>query len=104
LTVRVVDDGRILVHCFAGCGAADVLGSVGLDFADLFPDQPLYHRGKSLKQTFGAVDALRALSREAGVVALLAADLASGKPVDAQRAILAASRISDAVEYVNAAR
>ena len=34
-------DGRILLHCFAGCGANDVLASIGLTINDLF-DEPLY--------------------------------------------------------------
>ena len=29
--------GSALVHCFRGCSAADVLGEIGLDMADLFP-------------------------------------------------------------------
>tara|TARA_Y100000588_G_C13829690_1_gene743033 strand:- start:215 stop:487 length:273 start_codon:yes stop_codon:yes gene_type:complete len=28
----------VLVHCFAGCGAADVVESVGLELSSLFPD------------------------------------------------------------------
>ena len=30
------DDGRVLVHCHAGCSTADILASVGLTVADLF--------------------------------------------------------------------
>lgn len=30
------EDGRGLVHCFAGCATADVLGALGLGLADLF--------------------------------------------------------------------
>lgn len=32
------DDGRALVHCYAGCEARDVLAAVGLEMRDLFPD------------------------------------------------------------------
>lgn len=35
LSVRQADD-RVLIHCWAGCGAADVMGAVGLRLADLF--------------------------------------------------------------------
>jgi hypothetical protein len=38
LQVQEADDGRILIHCFAGCGSADILDSLGLDFGALFPD------------------------------------------------------------------
>ena len=30
-------DGKLLIHCFAGCSVHDVVGAVGLDIADLFP-------------------------------------------------------------------
>jgi hypothetical protein len=37
LSVKALDDGRVLVHCFAGCGAADVMAAVGLTLAALYP-------------------------------------------------------------------
>lgn len=37
LSIRAGDDGRILLHCFAGCSALDVMQAVGLTLADLFP-------------------------------------------------------------------
>ena len=38
LRVTQLDDGRVLIHCFAGCGAADVVHAVGMSMTDLFPD------------------------------------------------------------------
>jgi putative DNA primase/helicase len=38
LSIRLFDDGRIGIHCFAGCSADNVLAAVGLTFRDLFPD------------------------------------------------------------------
>lgn len=38
LHVREKEDGRILIHCKAGCGANDVLNAIGLSYDDLFPD------------------------------------------------------------------
>ena len=32
LSIRELDDGRVLVHDFAACAVADVLAAVGLDF------------------------------------------------------------------------
>jgi hypothetical protein len=37
LSVKEGTDGRILLHCFRGCGNADVVMSAGLSFPDLFP-------------------------------------------------------------------
>jgi len=102
--VKLVEDGRILVHCFAGCGAADVVEAVGLTVSDLF-EKPL-GEFKPIAQPFSASDVLRALRREAGILALAAAHMAEGKAVDAEqsaRVSLAAARISEAAEYIHAA-
>lgn len=99
LSVRCCDDGRWLVHCFAGCDTHDILGAMGLEIADLFPE-PLYHKAKPIEARITAMDALKCLSREAGVIAILASDLAEGKPVDADRAARAAGLIADALQEV----
>lgn len=40
LSIREGEDGRLLVHCFAGCTAEEITGSLGLRVADLFIDAP----------------------------------------------------------------
>ncbi len=37
LTIKEVGGGRTLLHCFAGCGALDVLTAIGLDWSALYP-------------------------------------------------------------------
>lgn len=46
LSVGQGQDGRVLVHCHAGCDVRDVLGVVGLKFSDLWPR----HSGRSLEE------------------------------------------------------
>jgi hypothetical protein len=102
LSVKELPDGRILVHCFAGCGTDDVLGALGIEMGDLFPE-PLGHRFAPTR-AFSASDALRCLSREGAVVALAAADQAEGKaasPEDAERVAKALGRINEALELVH---
>lgn len=36
LSVRELDDGRVLVHCFAGCSIHEILQAVGMEMGDLF--------------------------------------------------------------------
>ena len=36
LSITEGQDGRVLVHCFAGCDTAAVLAVIGLSFPDLF--------------------------------------------------------------------
>jgi hypothetical protein len=98
LAVRELDDGRVLVHCFAGCSVYEVLGAVGLDMAALFPEKTL-DGGKPERRPFPASDVLRAVSVEAMVVALAAFQMAKGKPIvgdDLARLTLAASRLQAA--------
>lgn len=37
LSVSEGTDGRVLIHCFGGCRADDVIAAVGLEWKDLFP-------------------------------------------------------------------
>ena len=37
LSIRETDDGRILLHCHAGCTTGAVVASIGLKLSDLFP-------------------------------------------------------------------
>jgi hypothetical protein len=42
LSIRQLPDSRILIKCFAGCGALSVLESISLDWGVLMPDDGLY--------------------------------------------------------------
>ena len=39
LTIKVESDGTVLLHCFAGCTALEVVNAVGLTLGDLFPEK-----------------------------------------------------------------
>lgn len=105
LSLRELPDGRVLLHCFAGCETGDVLAAVGLEFRDVMGERIGGPEGKRRERpAFSAQDALRALTHESAVVAFVASDQAAGKPVDAedaQRARIAAGRIADALEFVH---
>jgi len=47
LSLRELQDGRILMHCFGGCSAGDVMDSIGLALSDLF-EEPLEDRIRPL--------------------------------------------------------
>jgi hypothetical protein len=106
LSVREADDGRVLVHCFGGCDIQSVLGAVGMDMSDLFPErversdyrQPL----KSLKPAFYASDLLRIASFECIVVMIAAYDMRRGKQLsesDMSRLQVAQQRIEEVIQY-----
>ena len=109
LAVREGEDGRVLLHCFAGCETASVLGAVGMDMTDLFPpdakrrDYPV--EGKpSMKPAFFASDLMRIIHMEALVVQIVAFDIANGKTPNEEtrdRMLTAYQRIDEATRYAN---
>ena len=46
LSVTEGDDGRILIHCFAGCDVHQVVSAIGLQLTDLFPTNDYVDRVK----------------------------------------------------------
>ena len=98
LTIRELDDGRILLHDFGGCDVQDVLASIGLTFADLYPPRQIEH-GKPERRPFPAADVLRAISFEALVVASAGVSILAGNFTggDRERLIIAVHPIQSAL-------
>ena len=69
LSIRELDDGRVLIHDFGGCGPEAVLDAVGLTFTDLFPERPIAERAPWVKKPWRIADVVQALEFEL-VVAL----------------------------------
>ena len=95
LSLRELDDGRILAHCFAGCGTDEMLGALGLKIEALFPER--LQEQRSERKPFPAVDVLRAIAIEAQIVSIVAADIAKGVVIDTKtkdRVFLAVQRIN----------
>ncbi len=103
LGIKLLDDGKILINCFAGCAAGDVMAAVGLSLKDLFPDGPIYHYSKGMPDW--KVKKYRAdLEQECLVWDISQADITKGKPLSPegiQRAELAASRIIKITEVLS---
>lgn len=49
LSIRETDDGKVLLHCWAGCDAESITAAIGLTIRDLFPtgDKQEKRRGPS---------------------------------------------------------
>jgi hypothetical protein len=106
LSIRETDDSRLLVHCFGGCSAGDVVAAVGLTLADLF-DRSLASSVKPLLPPahvrLNAVEALAGIQHESLVVVIVAEKLARGESLvelEHQRLIRAASTITSIVAKV----
>jgi hypothetical protein len=104
LSVRELDDGRLLLHDFAGCDVADVLAAVGLDWDAIMPERAIDHHRPRERRPFNAHDVLACLATESLIVAIVAADIVNGKEVssiDKDRVITAAARIEAARELAH---
>lgn len=91
---------RLLLHCFCGCETANVLGAIGLTFADIMPDKAMGNF-KKIKKPFYAMDVLGIIKFEATLVYIYATDMAKGLKLtsnDKERLLLAISRINHGYE------
>jgi len=98
LSLRQLDDGRVLLHCFGGCGVGEVLAALGLHSSDLFPAKE--YAASSGKPAFSAHDVLRAISSEVQIVAMCGSDLTE-RPLsktDHDRLFTAVSRIHEGIK------
>lgn len=99
LSVRDAGD-ILLIHCFGGCSAGEILGAVGLSLRDLYPDGGLESRAlRRGQRRIPARDALAAIDREALLVATVASDLRHCRVIDGAtwgRLAVAVARIGQA--------
>ena len=101
LAIRELQDGRVLVHCFAGCPIQDVLAAAGLEMSALFPEQGAVDGAKRERRPFAATDVLRAVAHEAMIASIAVADIAAGKTLsetELARLRVAATRLRAAAE------
>lgn len=113
LSVGVGSEGKIVLHCFAGCSAHDVLTAIGMSVGDLFPrrlaDSTPEERRETRRRVMQAymAAAVGVLDREAAVLGLCASDLAKGLPLneaDQARLALAQERIASARQVLAGGR
>lgn len=83
LSIRELDDGRWLIHCFAGCSVQDVVAAVGMSLEELFPARTGPGEGRAAeRRPFSVRDLVDALAKELTVAWVLLSDLAEGRVAD----------------------
>lgn len=100
LSVRELDDGTVLVNCFAGCGAAEVLDACGLGYDALFPPHPT-DKGKRIHRPVFRDDVFNLIRFECSVVHLISCDMHKNKTIseqDYQRLGVAISKLARIAE------
>lgn len=99
LSIRELGDGRILLHCFAGCSVGEIVIAVGLELHDLFP--PSHEPRRGARPAFDLRDVLVVIRDEALLVAAAAGWLDMGRTLSSaefDRLVLAEKRIRTALE------
>jgi hypothetical protein len=76
LSIRETADGRILLHCFGGCGALDIVDALGLRLRDLFQDSSNSNSGATgMAGHIPLLDMIPFLDHELLVCALIMQDM-----------------------------
>jgi hypothetical protein len=85
LSVRELPDGRVLLHCFAGCPVHAVLAAAGVPMGALFPARSKFSGEQQAapreRRPFSAADAVRALYRELLPAWVILSDIAAGRDI-----------------------
>lgn len=105
LSVKETTDGRVLVHCHAGCDVDEVIGAVGLELSDLFPPRESTGAPLQRRRLLPAGQALEIIRDEAMLIAVAGANLANGIDLtddDLDRVLQAAGRIGALADEVAA--
>jgi hypothetical protein len=105
LSIRELDDGRLLLHDFGGASVDEVVAAVGLDLSDLFPQRLNAPSMPGTRRPWNAVDLIDLAAFEAGVIVVVTADILAGKAdPDRDRLLIAAGRLADIAEVVHGRR
>jgi len=101
MTIREVENGKLLIHCFAECSIENIIGSIGLDFDDIMPDKVDDEIRRSRKIPFSPSDVLACVKADAKYLYLVFCDIDKGNaltPDNLEYAKRAAARIYSASE------
>jgi hypothetical protein len=104
LSIRATEDGRVLLHCFAGCEVQEILHALILEFSSLF-EVPLEHHLPPVARGWSARELLELIAHEAIVAVLLVHDALKRPLTEDERSRLmqASARISFAKDFANGA-
>lgn len=86
LSIRLKEDGNILLHDFGGLGVAEILSAMGLKIINLIPPELRRSKGgasDSERSGFNAYDALRCMEEDATILLVIANKIEAGSPLTA---------------------
>lgn len=101
LTIKEAADGTLLIKCWAGCEALEIVHATGLELRDLFPQRYERRPMSRYERRFNPRDVLAALAYEATVITVIASDIKERNGCDDEtfnRLATATRRIGEALE------
>lgn len=103
LSIKYCDDGRILIHCFAGCEPLEILRVCGLEMTDIMPERITHHATPTEKKkwrqaaTMSAWEkARKCIQYEARIIWVAGKQIIDGKPLNQ----VDDARLDEAVERI----
>lgn len=96
MTIREVEEGKLLVHCFAGCSIEEIVSSIGITLADLMPERSPDAIRRPSAVPFNARDVMTCIQSDAGLLCVFIASVTKGEKItseEAANAYKAAARI-----------
>jgi len=99
LSVRELEGGRVLLHCFAGCETAAVLRALGLSLSDLF-ERPAAAERIYPRARLAAADALIAIDHEVLVAVVILDEAIACRRIEPDQL----ARLTRAAARIGAAR
>lgn len=86
MTIREIEEGKILLHCFGGCSVDEICRSIGITIADIMPDRQPDALRRPMTAPFNARDVLECIKNDAQLLALFISDVTQGKAITPQEA------------------
>jgi len=75
LSIRELDDGRVLLHDFGGCSVESIVAAIGMELADLFPERTSGDRVPREKRPWSDRQLLEVIDRETTLIFIAACDV-----------------------------
>ncbi len=107
LAIRQTNDGRILIKCFCGCSANEIVSAVGLSLSDLFPSSDSFKYTKQARSGLSAWQLMHTLKSDLVRLLIIANDLHKIKSLsDDDKSFIheVIMRLNDGIHYLEGTR
>lgn len=102
LSIKIAEDGRVLIHCFAGCDIQNILSAVGLTLDDIIPER--IDMLKPTGKAFNPYAILKSMKDDALFVYMCASHIEKGEQLeetDKEKLLQTVQKLREAYDYAN---